>query len=191
VTLSAGTVVRVSTLVLLGVVLQLAVVSQFTFWGANADLVPLIALAVGLLAGPVAGAIVGFSAGLVVDMSLVQTLGLTSLLLTGVGYLGGRYRELRDATHKLVPPLAGVVVTLAYAATFSLTQFLLGVDSSVSPLVIRDYLVEALVNGLLAIPLYSAVRALLRPSLIEPLRPRRRSPLTGVRVTTTTGSLSK
>jgi rod shape-determining protein MreD len=188
VTVSAGTVARLSLLVLFGVVLQLAVVSQFTFWGANADLVPLIALAVGLLGGPIVGSVVGFSAGLVVDMALVQTLGLTSLLLTGVGYLGGRYRELRDATHSLVPPLAGVIVTLAYVAAFSLTQFLLGVDSSVSPLIVRDYLIEAIVNGLLAIPLFAAVRSLLRSSLVEPLRPRRRSPLAGVRVTSTTST---
>ena len=60
-------------------------------------------LSVGLLGGPIAGAIAGFSIGLVADMALVQTLGVTSLLLTGVGYLAGRYRELRDATHKLVP----------------------------------------------------------------------------------------
>ena len=85
-------------------------------------------------------------------MALVQTLGVTSLLLTGVGYLAGRYRELRDATHKLVPPVGGLVATLAYAAAFSLIQFLLGVESPVSPLVIREILVGALLNALLAIP---------------------------------------
>ena len=76
-------------------------------------------------------------------MALVQTLGVSSLLLTGVGYLAGRYRELRDASHTLVPVLGGVVATLAYAACFAITQFLLGVESTVSPLVIRDALVGA------------------------------------------------
>lgn len=179
---SAGTVVRLSLLVLIGVVVQLAVVSQFSFWGASADLTPLIALSVGLLGGPVAGSVVGFSTGLVVDMALVQTLGVTSLLLTGVGYLAGRYRELRDASHALVPAIAGVIVTIAYGASFSLMQFLLGVDSSVSPLVIRDVLVGAIVNGLLATPLFAAVRALLRPSLLDSFRPRRRSTGIGLRL---------
>lgn len=178
----AGALVRMTVLVVVTVVLQLAVVSQITFWGANADLVPLVVLSVGLLAGPVTGSVAGFAAGFVADMALVQTLGVSSLLLTAVGYLGGRYRELRDASHALVPLFGGAAVTLAYAAAFSITQFLLGVESPVSPLVIRDYLIEIVLNALLAIPVFRAVRALLRPSLIEDYRPRRRSALTGLRV---------
>jgi rod shape-determining protein MreD len=183
--LTVGTVVRMALLVLLGVVLQLAVVSQITFWGANPDVVPLLVLSVGLLGGPIAGAVAGFSAGVVVDMALVQTLGISSLLLIAVGYLAGRYRELREPSHKLVPVIAGAAATLAYAAAFSLTQFLLGVESFVSPLVVRDYLVEVILNALLAIPVFGAVRALMRPSLIEDYKPRRRSALTGLRVTPT------
>ncbi len=183
-TISAGTFIRLTLLVLIGVVLQLAVVSQLMFFDSNADLAPLIVLSVGLLAGPVAGSITGFAAGFVVDMSLVQTVGLSSLLLTGVGYLAGRYRELRDASNSLVPPVGAALATLAFSAAFSVTQFLLGVESSVSPLLIRDFLVEALLNTLLAIPVFAVVRAILRPSLVEPNRPRRRSPLSGVRITT-------
>jgi rod shape-determining protein MreD len=175
-TLTSGTLLRASAIVVLGVVLQLAVVSQITFWGANADLTPLIVLSVGLLAGPIPGSIVGFVAGLLIDMALVQTLGVTSLLLTTLGYIGGRYRELRDTSHALVPPLAAALATLAYACSFSITQFLLGVESPVSALVIRDILIGVALNTLLAIPLFSAVRAILRPSLIEPPRPRRRTP---------------
>lgn len=181
-TFSTGSVVRLSLLVLIGVVIQLAVVSQFSFWGANADLTPLIVVSVALLAGPVSGSIVGFSAGLVVDMALVQTLGVSSLLLTGIGYLAGRYRELRDTSHALVPPLAGAIATLVWAASFSVTQFLLGVESSVSALVIRDILIGALINGLLAPLVYSGVRSLLRPSLLESYRPRRRTAATGLRI---------
>jgi rod shape-determining protein MreD len=179
---SVGSVVRVTILILLSVVTQVAVVSQFTFWGANTDMTPLIPLAVGLLAGPIAGSLVGFSTGLVVDMSLVQTLGLSSLLLTGVGYAAGRYRELRDASHTLLPAFAAAVVTLAYAVSFSITQFLLGVDSSVSGLVVRDILIGVVVNAVVAIPLFATVRALLRPSLVDAVRQRRRAPSLGLRI---------
>jgi len=47
--------------------------------------------------------------------------------------------------------------------------------------VIREALVSALVNGLLAIPVFAAVRTLLRSDLIDDLRPRRR-PATRTRV---------
>ena len=179
---SVAAVVRLFVLVVTVVVLQIAVVSQINVFDANADLLPLVALSIGLLAGPVAGATLGFLLGLVADMALLQTLGVTSLLLIGVGYLAGRYRELRDATHKMVPPLGGLVATLAYAATFALVQFLLGVESPVSPLVIRDILVGVVLNALLAVPVFAAVRGFLRADLIDDLRPRRR-PVTRLRVT--------
>jgi rod shape-determining protein MreD len=168
------TVARVGLLVLVAVVVQIAVVTQVTFWGAYVDLLPLVALSVGLLAGPVPGATVGFALGLVADMALLQTLGVSSLLLTVVGYLAGRYRELRDPSHKLVPAIGGFVATLGYAAAFSVVQFLLGVDSSVSALVIRSILVGAAVNALIATWVFKGVRLMLRTSLIDVARPRRR-----------------
>jgi rod shape-determining protein MreD len=183
VTVGFGTIVRIALLVLATVVLQLAVVTQITVLDAHADLFPLVVLSVGLLAGPIPGATTGFLLGLVADMALLQTLGVTSLLLIGVGYLAGRYRELRDASHKLVPVIGGAAGTLAYAASFALTQFLLGVESPVSPLVIREILVGALVNALLAMPVYVAVRALLRSDLVDDLRPRRRTGAAGLRLT--------
>jgi hypothetical protein len=97
--------------------------------------------------------------------------------------MSGRYRELRDASHKLVPVAGAASATLAYATTFSLVQFLLGVESPVSPLVIREILI--------AMPVFAAVRALLRSDLTDDLRPRRRrgqtttrrGPLTGAPLT--------
>jgi rod shape-determining protein MreD len=176
-----GTLARLTLMVIAVVVLQSAVVAQIVVFDASADLLPLVALSIGLLAGPVAGATVGFLLGLVADMALLQTLGVSSLLLIGVGYLAGRFREMRDATHKLVPPIAGFLATLGFDACFALVQFLLGVESSVSPLVIREALVSAVINGLLAIPVFAAVRAVLRSDLIDDLRPRRR-PVTRTRV---------
>jgi rod shape-determining protein MreD len=177
-----GTIFRLALLVLVTVVIQLAVVTQITVLDADADLFPLVVLSVGLLAGPIPGATTGFLLGLLADMALLQTLGVTSLLLIGVGYLSGRYRELRDASHKLVPVIGAFLGTLAYSAAFSITQFLLGVDSPVSPLVIREILVGALLNALIAMPVFAAVRFLLRPDLIDDLRPRRRAPATGLRL---------
>ena len=46
---------------------------------------------------------------------------------------------------------------------------------------IREALVSAVINGLLVIPVFAAVRAVLRADLIDDLRPRRR-PVTRTRV---------
>ena len=187
VNVTPGTIVRIALLVLATVVLQIAVVTQIACFDADADLFPLVTLSVGLLAGPIAGATVGFLLGLVADMALLQTLGVTSLLLIGVGYLAGRYREMRDAIPQARPGRsAAFVATLAYATAFSLVQFLLGVESPVSPLVIREILVSALLNGLIAMP---GVRGRARAAAARPDRrpapapapsaPTRRGPLTG------------
>jgi len=169
-----GTVLRIGLLVLVTVVVQLAVITQLTVLDADADLFPLVVLSVGLLAGPIPGATTGFLVGLAADMALLQTLGVTSLLLIAVGYLAGRYREMRDASHKLIPAIGGALATLAYATAFSLVQFLLGVESPVSPLVIREILVGVLLNALIATAVFAAVRWLLRPDLVDDLRARRR-----------------
>ena len=47
----------------------------------------------GLLGGAVVGAVSGFAAGFLLDSILLQTLGVSSLVLLSVGYLAGRYRE--------------------------------------------------------------------------------------------------
>jgi hypothetical protein len=69
---------------------------------------------------------------LFVDTALIQTLGISSLVLTAVGYGAGRLRELRDPAHGLVPVAVGAIATGVYAIGFSVMQFLLGVDAPVS-----------------------------------------------------------
>ena len=96
--------------------------------------------------------------------------------------LAGRYRELRDASHTLLPVVAGAVATLVYAASFSITQFLLGVDSPVSALVIRDILIGVRDQLDRRDPAVRGCRVLLRPCLVDSHRPRRRSPPLGLRI---------
>ena len=50
---------------------------------------------------------------------LAQTMGLTSLVLLGVGYAAGRLRELRDPAHGLVPVAVGAAATAAAAIGFA------------------------------------------------------------------------
>ena len=177
---SRGAILRLTLLGLIGGILQLAAVSQVTVFGVPADLAPLLVAAVGLLGGSIAGAAFGFGLGLFTDMSLVQTLGVTSLVLTGVGYGAGRVRELRDPAHALVPVLVGGVATAVSAIGFALIQFLLGVDAPVSLLLLRGILLVIVLNTLLALPVYAAVRRILAPYLPDdPRRRRRRAYTTG------------
>jgi len=172
--------VRLVILGFLAVVVQQACVSQVTAFGVSADLTPLIVMSVGLLTGSLSGAIMGFGMGMLVDLVLVQTLGVSSLLYIAIGYWSGRLRELRDPSHGLVPLLLGAAATAVAGIGMTLMQFLLGVDAPVSLVLVQQLFVTVLVNTLLALPVYALVRRILKPALPEdPRRRRRRAYTTG------------
>ncbi|MGB2711869.1 MAG: hypothetical protein WBC33_10165 [Conexibacter sp.] len=171
---------RLAALGFLAVVVQIAAISQITVFGVTVDLSPLVVASVGLLAGSLSGAVFGFCVGLFVDLALVQTLGLTSLLFIAIGYWAGRLRELRDPAHGLVPLAVGAAATAFATLGFAVMQFLLGVRAPVSLLLVRQIVVLILVNTLLALPVYALVRRVVQGSLPDdPRRRRRRAYTTG------------
>jgi rod shape-determining protein MreD len=180
VTLNGSAVGRLVLICLLGGILQLTAVSQMSVFGVPADLSPLLVASIGLLAGSIPGAVCGFCLGLFMDTALMQTLGVTSLVFTAVGYGAGRVRELRDPAHGLAPVAVGAAATAVAAIGFSLLQFLLGVEAPVSWLLARDILMTIVLNTLLALPVYALVRRALAPYLPDdPRRRRRRAYTTG------------
>ena len=162
------------------VVIQEAAVSQVSIFGISADITSLMVMSVGLLAGSLTGAVMGFATGLLVDTVLVQTLGITSLLYIAIGYWAGRLRELRDPAHGLVPLAAGAAATAVAGIGMTLIQFLLGVDAPVSLLLFQQIIITILVNTLISLPVYAAVRRIIHPALPDdPRRRRRRAYTTG------------
>lgn len=172
--------IRLVLLGFFGVVIQESAVSQISIFGVSADLTPLLVMAVGLLCGSLTGAVFGFATGLLIDLILVQTLGVTSLLYIAIGYGAGRLRELRDPSHELVPLAVGAFAAAFAGLGMAVIQFLLGVDAPVSVLLLQQIFVVVLVDTLLALPVYALVRRILRPVLPEdPRRRRRRAYTTG------------
>jgi rod shape-determining protein MreD len=170
-----GAVLRVGALVLLAVVLQLSSLSQISILGGHADVVVLVVAAVAYYAGSVPGSATGFAAGFLLDLLSGATMGASSLVLTAVGYAVGRYREVRDPSYGLLPIAVGAAATAAWATAFAAVSLMLDIGARVSPLVIRDMIVTTLLNALLALPIFTGSRRLLRPSLaVDPLEVRRR-----------------
>ena len=173
-------VVRLVLLALGTVVIQEAAVSQISIFGISADITPLMVMSVGLLAGSLTGAVMGFATGLLVDTVLVQTLGISSLLYIAIGYWAGRLHELRDPAHGLVPLAAGAAATAVAGIGMTLIQFLLGVDAPVSLLLFQQIFITILVNTLISLPVYAVVRRIIHPALPDdPRRRRRRAYTTG------------
>jgi rod shape-determining protein MreD len=178
--ITAPAVGRLFLLGLVASILQLTAVSQVSIFGVPADLSPLIVASVGFLTGSVSGAVFGFGFGLFADTALMQTLGVTSLVLTAIGYGAGRVRELRDPAHGLAPVAVGAAATAIAAVSLTVLQFLLGVEAPVSMQVVRQILMTIVLNTLLALPVYALIRRVLLPYLPEdPRRRRRRAYTTG------------
>ncbi len=175
---------RVAALGVLVVLFQIGVVSEVPVFGVNADLSPLLVAFVGLMCGSTLGAAAGFAVGLLVDLALLQTLGLTSLIFTLIGYWCGRLRELRDPQGALAPLLVGATASAVSLIGYSLMEFMLGVDAPVSLELLRQIVLGILVNTLVALPAWAIVRRALEGALPEDPRRRRR------RRAYTTGGLS-
>src|SRR5207237_7924283 len=111
-----------------------------------------------LLRGSITGAVAGFGAGLVQDTATLETLGLSSLLLTLIGYWVGRYGETtgHDRTH--APFLSVAVVTFLYALGGLALRFVLG-EPAPARLVLLDSLFQGVaLNLLLTWPVYAVAR---------------------------------
>ena len=108
---------------------------------------------------------------------------MTSLLYIIIGYWSGRFRELRDPSHGLVPLAMGAAATAVAGIGMALIQFLLGVDAPVSLLLLQQIFLTVLVNTLIALPVYELVRRILHRALPRDPRSRRRHAYT-------TGALS-
>jgi rod shape-determining protein MreD len=177
VTLSPAAVIRTGLLVLLAVVLQISGFSQMRILGGYIDLIPLVVGAVAIYAGSVPGMIAGFCTGLLLDLALGQNLGATSLVLTALGYGVGRYRDLRDPAHGLLPIPVAAAATIGYLVAIAAVSFMLDIGASVSPLVLRETIITLLLNVAVALPFFALVRRVLRPVLaVDPAaRMRRRA----------------
>jgi rod shape-determining protein MreD len=157
---------RVGLLVPAVVIVQIAAVSQIPLFGVNPDLIPLLVVSIGMLAGPIAGASAGFGAGLLVDLALGQTLGVSALVLVVIGHLAGRASLIRDPA-TLLPVALGAAAALAFSLGFSVIQFLLGVDAPVSLELVRQILLTAVIASLVALPFHTFVRRVLVPAIPE------------------------
>jgi rod shape-determining protein MreD len=162
------------------VFVQISVVSEVPVFGVSVDLSPLLVAFTGLLCGSMLGAVAGFAVGLLIDLALMQTLGVTSLTFTIIGYWAGRLRELRDPQAALTPLLVGATAAASAMIGYSLIEFLLGVDAPVSFELLREIVVGVLVDTVVALPMWALVRRCLIGGLPEdPRRRRRRAYTTG------------
>ena len=143
-------------------IVQVTLLSQIDVFHGAPDLVLVTLVCVALLRGTIFGAAAGFGAGLVVDTATLQTLGVTSLLLTIAGYWIGRYGETtgRDRAH--APVLSIAVITFLYQVAALVLRYMLGQNAPGGE-IFTGIVPTILLNLILTWPVYALTRRLLRP----------------------------
>lgn len=118
----------VAALIVLTITLQVSIFSHFSISGVVPDLALLVVIAAALVRGPDYAALVGFAAGLVLDLAppADHTAGRWALSLVVVGYLTGMVKG--DSESNTV----GTVVTVAAGAFIGTSVFAL------TGLILRD-----------------------------------------------------
>ena len=139
--------------ILAAVLIQVTVLNNVPFpGGAGPDLVLVAVVAMALAAGPRDGAIIGFAAGLALDIAPPASglLGQSALVFCLVGYGCGRLRLALERSAWL--PLAGVALgAVAGEALYALTGLIFG-DPDVTWQAVRQVLPAAVFYDLLISP---------------------------------------
>lgn len=170
-----GSFLRAGLIAFATVILQVSGLGSIHVLGAAPNLIPLGVAGVAIYAGSIPGAAMGFGTGLLLDLAVGSPVGVSSLVLCAVGYAVGRYREVRDPAHGLMPIPVGAIATLGFVVTFGAVSFMLDVGPAVSALIFRDMLVTTAVGALLAMPVFWATRKVMRPVLtVDPYQRRRK-----------------
>ena len=115
------------------------------------------------------GAVTGFSAGLLVELTApVGTLGVLALLYLAVGAWCGQYCEREESSSLLAPLGLSVVAALAVQIGYMLFQLLLGNRMPASEFVAQVLFPTLALTALLSPPVLLVARRLLgRPRVVE------------------------
>jgi rod shape-determining protein MreD len=165
--MTTADVARSSIVVFVVLCLQHTLVDYVRVGGAHPDLMMLLPICAGYVGGPERGAAFGFATGLVADLFLPTTFGLSALVGCLLGYgVGVATTGLLRSSWWLVPVVAAAA-TAAGMVGYAILGSLLG-----QPLQLTVYLPRALAvatpaAAILAIPMVRLVSWAL-PPLVSP-----------------------
>lgn len=136
-------------MLLAALLLQTSVLARMRLFGVMPDFMLLVAVAAGITAGPVRGAVVGFTSGMLIDLFLPTPLGLSALVFTLVGYAVGVANTgvLRSAWY--IPVLTAAGACMAGEVLYAVIGSVLG-EHMLSAHLVTIALVVGVTNAVLA-----------------------------------------
>jgi rod shape-determining protein MreD len=158
-------------LLVVALALQTSVVSRLGLPGATPDLVLLVVVSLALADGPLTGVVVGFTAGMALDLvpPADHAVGRYAFVLTLVGYLAGLARD--EAERSAVRPFVVVAAAAAGATALYAGLGALFSDFGVDGGTLVGLLPTAVLYDVLLAPfVVPAVMALARRAEPDPVR---------------------
>ena len=147
---------RVPLLLISALALHLTIFSVLRIGGVAPDMMLLVAVAGGLVGGPVRGAVLGFAAGLAVDVFLRTPMGLSALVFTLVGYGVGIVSTGVLTPSWYLPVVTASIASAAGVVLYAFAGAMLG-EPMLNRRLVTIVSVVAVGNAVLAIPVIRAV----------------------------------
>ena len=148
---------RVSLVLAVALVFQLAVAARLELFGVQGDLMLLVAVMAGLAAGPDRGASVGFAAGIAFDLLLQSPFGLSALTYVIVAYVIGSLQDTVLRAAWWIPVVTAVIGSTVGVILYGVFGTIVGQDL-LHPSLLKVAVVVALLNALAAPLVLRAVR---------------------------------
>ena len=117
---------KVPLVVLLFLIVHTSVLDRVRIAGVQPDVMLLLAVAGGIVGGPKLGSLLGFAAGLTIDLFLQTPLGLSALVFCIVGYVVGNVQAGVLRASWWIPVLTTVVASVAGELLYALVATVVG-----------------------------------------------------------------
>lgn len=167
--MTASRILLSVALLLTAAVLQVTLVNRLPLPGTGPDLVLLVVIGLALICGPTAGAVMGFGAGLLVDLMppSVTEVGRWAMVLCIVGYLAGQVQlDVRRSVWVIMATVAGL--SALAPVLFAGLGLLFGDQRIEGEIVVSTTISTVLYDLLLAPFVIPAVMALTRKTAANP-----------------------
>ncbi len=144
--------------------MQMTWLPVWFFSGAEVDLLLVVTVCAGLLAGREQGVAVGFFAGLLQDLLSGFLFGYHTLTRMLCGFLCGLMEKQIFKENFLVPMVAAASATVATQIFYWLSAYFVGEHVVFSRAMLFNLIFSSVCNGALAWPIYELLRWLYRAS---------------------------
>lgn len=148
---------RVSLLLVVALLFQLAVAARIELFGVQGDIMLLVAVTAGLAAGPDRGAAVAFAAGITFDLLLQSPFGLSALTYVIVAYTVGSLQDSFLRAAWWIPVATAVIGSVFGVILYGVFGTMVGEDL-LHPHLLEVAAIVAVLNAVAAQPMMWAMR---------------------------------